>query len=63
MQTPEPPNTMINFMEMTPVTTPITPVALANLKVTDFNIRMINNYSNNGECSQNIYFWLIIRPY
>jgi len=43
MQTPETPNTIINFMEMTPVTTPVTPVALANLKVTDFNIRMINS--------------------
>jgi len=43
MQTPETPNTMLHFMEMTPVTTPVMPVSIANLKVTDFNIRMINS--------------------
>jgi TATA-box binding protein (TBP) (component of TFIID and TFIIIB) len=39
MQTPEPANTIIHFMEMTPVQ----PVTMQNLKVTDFNIRMINS--------------------
>lgn len=43
MQTPEPANTMIHFLEMLPVTSPVTPVTLDNLKVTDFNIRMINS--------------------
>jgi TATA-box binding protein (TBP) (component of TFIID and TFIIIB) len=43
MQTPEPVNTMVHFMEMTPITNPVTVVTLTDLKVTDFNIRMINS--------------------
>jgi TATA-box binding protein (TBP) (component of TFIID and TFIIIB) len=43
MQTPEPANTILHFMEMTPVSNPVQAVTIQNLKVTDFNIRMINS--------------------
>jgi TATA-box binding protein (TBP) (component of TFIID and TFIIIB) len=39
MQTPEEPNTMLKFLEVTNIDAPV----LANLKITDFNIRMINS--------------------
>jgi len=41
MQIPETPNTMLHFMELTPTPKPV--ITLADLKVTEFNIRMINS--------------------
>ena len=41
MQVQEEPNTMLHFMELTPTPKPV--IVLADLKVTDFNIRMINS--------------------
>lgn len=43
MQIPESANTILHFIEMTPVSNPVQPVTMQSLKVTDFNIRMINS--------------------